>query len=149
VKEKSETVILIVEDEGLIALHMMEFLACEGYQVLEPVSTGEEAVKRCGDSPRPDLIIMDISLAGRIDGLEATRRIQEHYQIPVLILTACNNEKTGKQVKDLAPDGFLVKPSTSDEVLSAISLILQSNTRKNLEKAGQGSFRDLKGLTGH
>ena len=48
-KDKSETVILIVEDEGLIALHMMEFLEREGYQVLEPVSSGEEAVERCGD----------------------------------------------------------------------------------------------------
>jgi CheY-like chemotaxis protein len=77
VRDKSGTVILIVEDEGLIALHLMEFPEWEGYRVPEPLYRGEEAVERCGDHPRPDLILMGVSLSGLIDGIVATSRIRE------------------------------------------------------------------------
>lgn len=138
--KKPETLILIVEDEGLIALEMMEFLAREGYRVLEPVSTGEDAIERCGDNPRPDLILMDVHLAGEIDGIEATHRIREKYPIPVLILTACDNGITGARMKDLAPDGYLVKPATRMELLSAISLVLESHPRQSSGKTREGPY---------
>jgi DNA-binding response OmpR family regulator len=138
VNDRSETAILIVEDEGLIALEMMEFLAREGYRVLEPVPTGEEAVDRCGDYPRPGLILMDVHLAGKIDGIEATRRIRERYPIPVIILTACDDGITGTRMRDLAPEGYLVKPASCREIIAAISLVLQSVSRKGSEKTGEG-----------
>jgi CheY-like chemotaxis protein len=148
VKDKAKTVILIVEDEGLIALHMMEFLEREGYQVLEPVSSGEEAVERCGYHPRPDLIMMDVSLSGLIDGIMATNRIRERYQIPVIILTAHCDDKTGKMIKDLVPEGYLVKPSTPADILGTISLVLQSYAKKDVAKVLIVPYVDSPGLAG-
>jgi DNA-binding response OmpR family regulator len=130
VSRKSETALLIVEDEGLVALEMMEFLTREGYRVFEPVPTGEEAIDRCGTSPRPDLVLMDVHLAGKIDGIDAARRIRDRFPIPVIIITACDDNRTGVRLKDLAPESYLVKPFTSTELLAALSLVLQSNSRK-------------------
>lgn len=134
--------LLIVEDEGLIAFEMMEFLAREGYCVLDPVSSGEEAIKRCSNSPSPDLILMDVVLPGRIDGIEAARRIRNRFQVPVIILTACEDGKMGIRLKELAPEGYLVKPSPREDLLAAISLVLQSQERKNSVKAGERQFGD-------
>ena len=106
----SETIILIVEDEGLIALWMMEFLEREGYRVLEPVPTGEEAVDRCGQDPRPDLVLIDVHLAGKIDGIETARMIRECNPIPVLILTAREDGMIGKRMNELAPEAASSNP---------------------------------------
>ena len=133
--DRSGTVILIVEDEGLIALEMMEFLMREGFQVLEPVPSGEEAIERCGQNPRPNLILMDVHLMGKIDGIDAARKIREQYSVPVIILTACTDGITGMRLKELAPEGYLVKPSTREELLGAISLVLQSESRKRTQAA--------------
>ena len=145
--EKLKTVILIVEDEGLIALEMMEFLMQEGYRVLDPVPTGEEAVEQCMNYPRPDLILMDLILAGAIDGIEAARRIRDRFPIPVIILTACDNGRTGERLKELAPEGYLVKPSTREELLAAISLVVESHQRRNFTENGEESLRDMQGRT--
>ena len=136
--------ILIVEDEGLIALDMMEFLKRKGYRVLEPVPTGEEAVERCRSLPRPDIVLMDVHLAGKIDGIEAARRIREENPVPVIILTACDDSTTGRRLNDLAPDGHLVKPSTPEGLLAAISLVLEARARN-----GSGETGELKYSPGH
>ena len=135
--EKSGTTVLIVEDEGLIALEMMEFLSHEGYHVLEPAASGEEAVERCCNSPQPDLILMDIHLAGKIDGIEATRRIREHYPVPVIILTAADDNQTVKRIREVTPRGYLIKPATRQELLTMISLVLESCPRQ--EKMGMSA----------
>ena len=123
-------VVLIVEDEGLIALEMMEFLTREGYRVPEPVSSGEEAVERCRGPRLPDLILMDITLAGKIDGIEAARRIREQFMVPVIILTAREDDRTVKRIRELAPEGYLVKPASREELLAAISLVFESLARR-------------------
>ena len=130
VSRQSSPLVLIAEDEGLIALEMMEFLARKGYRVTDPVSTGEEAVERCGGDPRPDIVIMDLILAGKIDGIEAIRRIRERYPIPVILMTACSGDRTSAIVKDISPDGFLIKPFTRDELLSTIARVLESRAKK-------------------
>ncbi len=135
--QRSEPVILIVEDEGLIALEMMEFLAKNGYRVIEPVPTGEEAVQRCGENPRPHLVLMDVHLAGKIDGIEAAHRIREQYPIPVIILTACDDGSTGRRLKELAPEGHLVKPSTPEKLLAAISQVIDAQARKGSARTGE------------
>jgi DNA-binding response OmpR family regulator len=141
---KPGPVILIVEDEGHIALEMMEFLTRKGYRVPEPVPTGEEAVERCRSFPRPDLVLMDVHLAGSIDGIDAARRIREENPIPVIILTACDDNMTGRRMKDLAPDGYLVKPSTPESLLAAISLVLGARARTCSGKTGE-PFHGVRG----
>jgi CheY-like chemotaxis protein len=139
VSEEPETkpAILIVEDEGIIAFEMMEFLSRQGYRVLDPVTTGEEAVVRCGKLPRPDLVLMDLILAGKMDGIEAIRRIRAHFPIPVIVLTASEENRAGTNtpIRDLAPDGYLVKPLAHEDLLAAISRALPSNARGNVLKS--------------
>jgi CheY-like chemotaxis protein len=127
---QSSPIVLIAEDEGLIALEMMEFLAREGYRVTDPVPTGEEAVERCEGDPRPDIVLMDLVLAGKINGIEAIRRIRERYPIPVILMTACSGDQTSAIVQDLSPDGCLIKPFTRDELLSTIARVLESRAEK-------------------
>ncbi|HUH78339.1 MAG TPA: response regulator [Methanoregula sp.] len=147
-KEKPGKVILIAEDEGLIALEMMEFLEREGYRVPAPVPSGEEAVAWCRANPSPDLILMDVTLAGKIDGIEAARRIREHHWVPVIILTARDDDRTVRRIRELAPQGYLVKPASRGELLACISLILGSCGRQGSGKAGAGAYGDSRGQTG-
>jgi CheY-like chemotaxis protein len=137
VDRESTPAILIVEDDGLIALDTMEILEKEGYRVLDPVAGGEEAVERCEQFPLPDLILMDVRLAGKISGIEAARRIRGRHPVPVIILTACNDDRTSEKLKDLTPEGYLVKLFSREELLPVISLVLGSHARNNgLKTAG-------------
>jgi DNA-binding NarL/FixJ family response regulator len=137
-------VVLIEEDEGLIALEMMESLTRKGYRVPEPVPTGEEAVERCRSLPRPDIVLMDVHLAGSIDGIDAARKIKEESPIPVIILTACDDGMIGRRMKDLAPDGYLIKPSTPEGLIAAISLVLGAHARNVLGKTGEKLSRGVR-----
>jgi DNA-binding response OmpR family regulator len=116
--------ILIVEDDGLIVLRLQEFLKKNGYTIPEPVPTGEEAIESAGNSP-PDLVLMDIRLAGKIDGIEAARIIREHSGVPVIFLTAHSEIRQLDRVKQVKPAGYIMKPFIEDEVLAAIGKVLK------------------------
>ena len=66
--------VLVVEDEGLIALHLTELLEKAGFHVVDPVSSGEMDVPDARTVPRTDLILMDIGLSGGFDGIEPPGR---------------------------------------------------------------------------
>jgi CheY-like chemotaxis protein len=120
----SDTTILIVEDEGLIALHIMEILSRAGYRFPDPVSSGEEALELLERSLHPDLILMDIGLAGKIDGIETTRRIKKRFDIPVIFLTAYSNQNRIAEAEEVSPDGYLIKPFMEKDLLCALGKVL-------------------------
>jgi DNA-binding NarL/FixJ family response regulator len=91
---------------------------------------------------------MDVRLSGLIDGIEATKRIRKRYQIPVIILTAHCGDKNRKMIKDLVPEGYLVKPSTPKDILGTISLVLQSYSKKDFEEVLIIPYVDSKEQTG-
>ena len=91
---------------------------------------------------------MDVSLSGLIDGIVATSRIRERYRIPVIILTAHYDDKTGKMIQDLVPEGYLVKPSTPEDILGTISLVLRSFAEKDFAKVLIMPYVDSNGLAG-
>ncbi len=78
--------ILIVEDQGITAMDEQQIMRDLGYEVTGIAMTGEVAVEQAGRD-RPDLVLMDIILAGEMDGREATEKIWELYQIPVVFVT--------------------------------------------------------------
>ena len=83
----TNTSILIVEDEGLIALHLMETLANAGFEVREPVPSGEEALRHVERVPRPDLILLDLKMP-RTTGFEVLKWIRGHAELhglPVIV----------------------------------------------------------------
>ncbi len=117
--------ILIVEDEGIIALDEAQIMHDLGYDVTGIAISGEDAIQQAGRD-RPDLILMDIKLAGDIDGREATRKIRELYQIPVVYVTAHGDKDQSKSLKIPPPEGigYVVKPFTKYELESEIKRLI-------------------------
>lgn len=101
--------ILIVEDEAIIGKEIELSLKGLGYDVLGVVSTGEEAVARALNE-WPDLVVMDVMLAGDMDGTEAATLIRRQSYIPIVFSTAYTDDETLNRVKPTAPYGYLIKP---------------------------------------
>ncbi|HXX56013.1 MAG TPA: response regulator [Methanoregula sp.] len=115
--------ILIVEDDGVIALRMQEMLTKSGYSVADPVAFGEDALEQIAEK-HPDLVLMDIELMGEIDGIETTRLIQERFEIPVIYLTAYVDDHRLARAKETAPYGYIVKPFMDRELLATIDMAI-------------------------
>ena len=101
--------IMVVEDESLVALDIAERLRGLGYTVPCMVSTGEDAVRKAGEL-KPALVFMDIGLKGDMDGIEAATRIRAHFNIPVVFLTAYQDDKTFKNAAAAKPYVYILKP---------------------------------------
>ena len=112
--------IFIVEDDGLIALRLQEYLTKSGFDTPDPVASGEDAIECLKKSPSPDLILMDVALGGKIDGIETAREIRKVSPIPVIFLTAHNDAKTLARAQDVGSSGFIVKPFVENEVISLV-----------------------------
>jgi len=112
--------ILIVEDEGLIALHLTELLENAGYRIAGPAYSGERVLRDIASAPLPDLILMDIALAGSLDGIETARQIRSRFPIPVIFLSAYSNQNRIDEAHAVSPYGYLTKPVMQDDLLAAI-----------------------------
>ncbi|MDR0756141.1 MAG: response regulator [Puniceicoccales bacterium] len=115
--------ICIVEDDINSAFVLQTILSKSGYEVLPPVSTGEEAIARAA-SDNPALILMDITLSGKLDGIEAAKRIKQKYDIPIIYLTGYSPDTIIQRVKETTPFGFIIKPYDPKSVLITIEMAL-------------------------
>lgn len=115
--------ILLVEDEYLVAAGIMAMVRKMGFTVCALVASGEEALEqtRCH---RPDLVLMDVVLRGRLKGTETARRIQRHHQAPVVLMSAHPCEQILEEL-DLAPVVVLPKPFTSAHLQRALEQALE------------------------
>jgi CheY-like chemotaxis protein len=111
--------ILVVEDEAFTARMICENLIRAGYDVLKPVSTGEEAVKKAAEE-KPDVILMDIHLAGSVDGIDAAEKINEKHLTPIIFMTGYTNQDFLERTKNLRPVIYLNKPVRMIEVQKII-----------------------------
>ncbi|MCK9195849.1 MAG: response regulator [Syntrophales bacterium] len=118
--------IMVVEDEWIVADQLCMSLKELGYTVCSTASTGYEAIMKV-ESDRPDLILMDIVLKGRMDGIEAAGRINSQFNIPVLYLTAHTNQKYIERAKQTNPFGYLVKPYNQKELYATIEMALHKH----------------------
>ena len=105
--EKSK--ILVVEDNKIISMELKQRLKSMGYEVSSVVNSGEDAVERATEE-FPDLVLMDIQLKGKMDGIEAADRIHYLLNIPVVYLTAYSDDVTFERAQATGPYGFIVKP---------------------------------------
>lgn len=112
--------ILVVEDEGLIALYLTELMEKAGYKVIGAASSGEMVLRALEESPRPDLILMDIGLAGSLDGIETTRQIRQKTAIPLIFVTAYTSDDTLERVRGVAADGYISKPFLDKDLLDLV-----------------------------
>lgn len=115
--------IMVVEDEGIIAQDIKNCLEGLGYIVPDVVFTGREAIARAGEL-RPDLILMDIVLKGDIDGIETAAEIRKKYNIPIVYLTAYEDDRTLKRAKLTEPLGYILKPFEERYLRSSIEMAL-------------------------
>jgi CheY-like chemotaxis protein len=115
--------ILVVEDEWIIAKQICSNLEDFGYEVGSTASTGDDAV-RMVETQRPDLILMDIVLDGKMDGIEAVEKIALRFDIPVIYLTAYTNQAYLNRAKRTKPFGYLVKPFKESELYANIEMAL-------------------------
>jgi diguanylate cyclase (GGDEF)-like protein/PAS domain S-box-containing protein len=104
-----DTRILIVEDDAIIGRHIQTSLKRLGYGIAGVFSTGEEAVAQTSGLA-PDLILMDISLAGALDGVDAAAAIHDQISIPIIFLTAYADPKTLQRARVTDPFGYMLKP---------------------------------------
>ncbi|MCP4163569.1 MAG: response regulator [Deltaproteobacteria bacterium] len=122
----SEKLIMIVEDEAIIAANIKSIIEKAGYSVLHPVSTGKAALALV-DSKCPDLVLMDINLIGKMNGIETAEQIREKTEIPIVYLTAHSGDELIKTAWLTEPYGYLIKPVDSRELLVTIKMALYKN----------------------
>jgi PAS domain S-box-containing protein len=122
-EDLSKTAILIVEDEAIVAADLSGKLQQLGYDVAGITAKGEDAVELAG-SLRPGLVLMDISLTGPMDGIEAAEAIRHQLDVPVVYLTAHSDAATRSRAKLSEPFGYILKPFEERELATNIEMAL-------------------------
>ncbi len=116
--------ILIVEDEGLLAITLEEWLKRSGYNVVDIAASAEEAIQSALKH-KPDLIMMDILLDGEVDGVSAVEAIHQREHIPVLYLTACHDTATILRANKTKHSGFMQKPVSRGDLEITVAAVLK------------------------
>jgi len=142
----TKTRIMVVEDQNIVAMDIRPRLEALGYEVSDVVPSGEEAVKKAGES-RPDMVLMDIELKGKMDGIEAADLIGRRYQIPIIFLTALVNDGLLERAKATGPYGYLVKPAGEKEIQSAIEISLYKRDMERRLRESEERYRTIADFT--
>ena len=137
-----EETIMIVEDEAMIAASIQNKLTAAGYSVLPPVSTGKDALAMVNDQ-RPDIVLMDIQLIGKMSGIEVAKQIRDDHDIPVIYLTAHSDEDRFEHARFTEPYGYLIKPIDSRELLATIKVALYKHTLDSKLRKSEKKYHNL------
>jgi chemotaxis response regulator CheB len=116
--------IMIVEDDAAQAIDLESQLRSLSYDVVACVSTGEEALRAARDLP--DLALVDIRLAGKLDGIETAEILTSRFKIPVIYTTSYDDDETIRRLKRTRPSGYLGKPIRSKDLHGAIEVTLSA-----------------------
>lgn len=122
--------ILIVEDEIIVGEDIKDNLEELGYIITAIADSGEQAIQEAAIT-HPDLVLMDIRLKGKMDGVQASETIWNNFKIPIVYLTANSDISTIQRAKNTKPFGYVTKPFRERELHAAIEIALH---RHQLEK---------------
>ena len=114
--------IMLVEDEAIIAVFLKNRLIASGFYVYGIITTGEEAVA-FADNNSPDIILMDINLAGKLDGIEAACAIISRKNIPIIFITSYPEGEIMERAMKINPVAYLKKPVEFKLIEKAIKSI--------------------------
>lgn len=135
--------LLIVEDEGVTALHLREHMQKLGYKVTDVAGSGEQAL-RILEQRHPDLVLMDIRLAGDLSGTQTARIIDERFRIPVVYMTAHNDQATLEEINETGGYGFVTKPIREIDLHPVIQLAISRREKELHEReAERKTWQDL------
>ena len=115
--------VLVVEDEALVAEMIREALTQTEFEVHAVAFTKESALKYLSDYPF-DVVLLDINLDGKFEGIDVGREIRDHYQIPFLYLTAHADDRTLQNAKLTQPSGYIVKPFVERELVAGVEVAM-------------------------
>ena len=121
---ESRVSILVVEDELIVAEDLRRRLKAMGYEVTGVVTNGEDAIRRV-EELSPDLVVMDISLRGEMDGVEAAHRIRQQFGTPIVYITGHGDPDTLQRAKSTPGFAFVLKPVEDREMQYVIELVLK------------------------
>lgn len=124
------TKVLVVEDEWIVAVDVQRTLGRAGYVVDEVVTSPSKALSAF-DRIRPNLVLLDIELGGATDGVELASKIRARSSVPIVFLSAHCDPPTLRRAMKTAPQGFVVKPFTEAQLLTALQLALHSGEEPN------------------
>jgi PAS domain S-box-containing protein len=134
--------IFIVEDEAIVVNDLKETLESLGYSVIGTAKSGEAAIQNIAET-KPDLVLMDIHLAGTMDGVRAAEEIHKMSDIPVIYLTAYADKTLLERAKVTEPYGYIVKPYEERGLHSAIRMALSKYGIDKKLKESEGRLRKL------
>ncbi len=142
--EMAGKTILVVEDEGISAIEIQECLQSLGYYVPSTAKTGNEAIQEAF-SIKPDLILMDITLKGDMDGIDAATIIKSFMDVPLIYLTALDDVETFNRMIGTNANAYLIKPIEEAELRNNIQLALKNHEtrQKELEDEKNASLKDV------
>lgn len=137
--------ILVVDDEAIIAMQLEERLNAMGYTVAGIAASGEDAIEKAREL-NPDLVLMDIVMPGRLNGIDAAKTIADEMNIPVVFVTSFADDATIAKAKLVGPYGYIVKPFNELEIKAGIEVALfRKSSEQELRKAtavpGKGHIR--------
>jgi PAS domain S-box len=131
--------ILIVEDSFIVAYHLQTTLEGEGYSVLDKCDSGEAAIEFISKK-KPDLVLMDIMLAGVMDGIETAAIIKSKFNVPVIYITALTDKDTIGRAKITEPYGYLTKPFEDREIFTVIEMALYKHDIESQLKQSEEKY---------
>jgi DNA-binding LytR/AlgR family response regulator len=132
----------IVEDELVIGRTILNTLEELGYTHCGPAINYTEAIEML-DEHKPDLLLLDIQLAGKKDGIDVAQKLNESYKIPFIFLTANSDGDTIERAKKVNPHAYIVKPFTKEELYAAIEIAFNNFTgsKNNDESEKPSSYQ--------
>jgi len=122
--------IFIVEDEMIIAANISLQLSKLGYSISGIVARGEEALAHIKEN-KPDIVLLDIQLKGKLDGIETAELMQKEFDIPIIYLTANVDDANFSRAKDTKPHAFISKPFKKLDLQHAIELTVSRIDSEN------------------
>ncbi|MCB0195358.1 MAG: response regulator [Anaerolineae bacterium] len=142
----SQCRIFITEDERLVAISLQRKLSGLGYEVVGIAASGQETLEKVAQTT-PDLILMDIQLKGSFDGIETAARLRTNFDIPIIYLTAYDDDATLQRAKITEPFGYLLKPYQARDLRTTIEMALYKHTlEQKLKKKEQWSKATLNSI---
>jgi len=137
--------ILIVEDEGILRVGTTLQLISLGFEVVGYFQTGEEAIEQV-TKLNPDLILMDIQLAGKINGIETVKEIQKKVDVPIVYLSAYSNHELIEEAETTNPFRYLIKPLDEMELKFTIETAIDSYKKNKEVEIKNEVLNNLNGL---
>jgi CheY-like chemotaxis protein len=122
--------VLIVEDEIITAMSLQHLLELWGYRMCGQASSGKEAFEKV-NSENPDIVLIDVSLSGDINGIEVAKQIRARFSIPIIFMTGYSDKETMEEIKEMEPAGCFVKPLDFNKLKMTLDSIVQKS-KKNM-----------------